>query len=297
MHNQQKSCSLRRQLWILFALGMAMHLCIPVFFYFVDTPNEFIWSCVASFAVCTFILSLVLKLIHNALVQFEAISDLSIKFGKNPDCQQKKLQEKGTTEVRKATEAFNSMRKQIQNLLQERDDMFTAIAHDIRTPLAHIQMNSEMLDDSRIKNNIQKNIMEISSILEKGLALTKSGLSAEAPQLLDLASFIENLTEEIRTLAPQVECIGCADGMERICVKARPSGIEICLRNLVSNAIAYGKDRVIVTVSGTKDFAFVDVIDNGPGIPDCCIDRVMQPFFRLDSSRNKSSDGHESGQP
>ena len=291
MHKLPKPDTLRRQLCLLFIMGMLLHLCIPLVFYFIHIPNEHLWSILVSFLCCTFILILVLILVNRVIIQFEQISELSLNFGKNPDRQQKKLPEKGTAEVRKATQAFNSMRRQIQNLLRERDDMFTAIAHDIRTPLAHIQLTSEMLDDGRLKDNIQRNIMEISSILEKGLALVKNGLSAEEPQLLDLASFIENLTEEIRGHSPQVECLGCADGMERICVKARPSGIEICLRNLVANAIAYGKGHVFVTVSCSEELAFVDVIDDGPGIPDCCIDRVMQPFFRLEGSRNKSSGG------
>ena len=291
MLNLPKLNTLRRQLCMLFLLGMLLHLCIPLVFYFVSLPHEQLWSILASFLFCALILLLVLMKVNKVLIQLEEISELSLNFGKNPNREQKKLPERGTAEVRKATQAFNSMRKQIQNLLHERDDMFTAIAHDIRTPLAHIQMTSEMLEDGRIKDNIQHNILEISSLLEKGLALVKNGLSAEAPQFLDLASFIENLTEEIRVVSPQVECVGCADGTERICVKARPSGLEICLRNLVSNAITYGKGYVSVTVSCTSEFAFVDVVDNGPGIPDCCIDRVMQPFFRLESSRNKSSGG------
>jgi signal transduction histidine kinase len=44
-------------------------------------------------------------------------------------------------------------------------------------------------------------------------------------------------------------------------------------------------------VSSTQDTAFVDVVDNGPGIPDCCMERVMQPFFRVEASRNKESGG------
>lgn len=291
MYKLLKLNTLRRRLGLLFLLGLLLHLCIPLGCYFLHIPDKPSWGFVTSFFFCTVILLLVFVMVNQVVEQIEKISELSLNFGKNPNREQKKLPEQGTAEVRKATRAFNSMRKQIQNLLHERDDMFTAIAHDIRTPLAHIQMASEMLDDERIKKNIQHNVLEISSILEKGLALVKNGLSAEAPQLLDLVSFIENLTEEIRIVSPQVECPGCADNTERICVKARPSGLEICLRNLVSNAITYGKGSVTVTVSCTKELAFVDVIDSGPGIPDCCIDRVMQPFFRLEGSRNKNSGG------
>lgn len=286
-----KRDSLRARLAMLFGSAVVLHMSIPVTFWFIDIPHEELWAATATLVFCAVVMTAALTLVNRAMRNIDEITLLAVNFGRNPNREQKKVPEFGPAEVRQSAHAFNCMRKQIQNLLHERDDMFTAFAHDIRTPLTRIQMSSELVDDERLRSRIQSGIREISSLLEKGMALTKSGLSAEAPQLIDLASFIENLVEEIGQNSPQVVCVGCADGEERICVKARPSGIEICLRNLVSNAIAYGKDRVEVTVSASDSQAFIDVTDNGPGIPDCCMDRVMQPFFRLEGSRNKASGG------
>ena len=283
--------SLRSQLVMLFCSAIVLHLSIPLTFWFIDIPHEELWAAGATLIFCAMVMAVAITIVNRTVARIDEISMLSLNFGRNPDRQQKKVPEVGPAEVRQAAQAFNSMRKQIQNLLHERDDMFTAFAHDIRTPLTRIQMSSELVGDEILREKIQSGVREISTMLEKSMTLTKSGLSAEEPRLIDLASFIENLVEEIGQLSPQVVCSGCADGVERICVKARPSGIEICLRNLVSNAIAYGKDRVLVTVSASESQAFVDVVDNGPGIPDCCMDRVMQPFFRLENSRNKQSGG------
>ena len=283
--------SLRSQLLLLFSTAIVLHLSIPLTFWLIDIPHEELWAAGATLIFCAIVMAVALTLVNRTVRRIDEISMLSLNFGRNPDRRQKKVPEIGPAEVCQAAQAFNSMRKQIQNLLHERDDMFTAFAHDIRTPLTRIQISSELVDDKVLREKIQSGVREISSMLEKSMTLTKSGLSAEEPRLIDLASFIENLTEEIGQNSPQVVCSGCADGLERLCVKARPSGIEICLRNLISNAIAYGKDKVVVTVSASASQVFVDVVDNGPGIPDCCMDRVMQPFFRLEGSRNKKSGG------
>jgi signal transduction histidine kinase len=291
MLSRQTEKSLRFQLVLLFCVAIVLHLFIPITFWLIEVPHEELWATVITFCFCATVMSIALTLVNRTVRRVDEITMLSLNFGRNPDRQQRRIPEEGSTEVRRAAQAFNSMRKQIQNLLHERDDMFTAFAHDIRTPLARIQMSSELISDEALRERIQANIREISSMLEKGMSLTKSGLSAEEPCPIDLTAFIENLVEEISQSSSQVVCAGCADIRERICVKARPSGIEICLRNLISNAINYGKGRVEVTVSSTQDTAFVDVVDNGPGIPDCCMERVMQPFFRVEASRNKESGG------
>ncbi len=291
MPNFLKVASLRTQLIALFCSAILLHLCIPFTFWFVDIPHEELWTALATLIFCAIVMTIALTLVSHAVKSINDITKLALNFGKNPDCQQTKMDENGTTEVRQAAQAFNSMRRQIQNLMHERDDMYTALAHDMRTPLSRIQINSELIADEQLRENIQSNIHEISNLLEKGMALTKSGLSAETPLLLDLPSFIESFVEEASPPSLTIECFSCVNKGERICVMARPSALELSLRNLLSNAIAYGRGRVQVRIASTDTQAFVDVIDNGPGIPDCCLDRVMRPFFRLDSSRNKCSGG------
>lgn len=292
-----KAHTVRGQMFLVFLLVLLLHMIIPTVICLGDIHVGLFSLLTLSFLCCLCPFFLVLLLVNKMLIRLEDLTSCALAFGRNPDKQYRPLPEKGSTEVRRAALAFNSMQKQIQTLLHERDDMFIAIAHDIRTPLARIQMATEMLEDERLKKKILNNIAELSSIIEKGMALTKSGLSAEPQQMLDLVSFTENLVEEVAGCSPQVRFRDRTVDMGRICVRARSSGLEMCLRNLISNAINYGKDDVTVCVSATEEEAVVDVVDNGPGIPDCCMDRVMQPFFRLENSRNKSFGGLGLGLP
>ncbi len=182
----------------------------------------------------------IFRVINTVILRFEQLADSAEKFGKSPDLVQKKIPERGAEEIRKTALAFNAMQGQIQNLLHERDDMLTAIAHDIRTPLSRIQMDAESISDDHAREHILKNIAEISDIVEKGMSLTKNGLSAEEPKLVDLVSFAEDMAEQLSEASAEVRFVQPAEGSKRICAIVRSSGLEICLRNLIGNGIAYG---------------------------------------------------------
>ncbi len=283
--------TLRLRLAVLFAAAATMHLGLPILLRHIGPAYEDLWTFGLSPVFCAAVMAAALVLVNDAVRRIDELADLALKFGNNPDMLQEKLPERGPAEVRRATQAFNSMHRRIRDLLRERDEMVTALAHDIRTPLARILMTLEMMDDTRLATGIKKNVGEIASILEKGMALAKNGLSAEEPCLVDLASFTENFVEEAEASAVRPTFLGCLENGERICVRVRPSGLEICLRNLVANAAAYGGNHVEVRVSADAQHAYIDVVDDGPGIPDCCLTRVMQPFFRLENSRNKTTGG------
>ncbi len=283
--------TLRLRLAVLFAAAAVLHSGLPILLRCLGPPHEALWLFGLNLAFCALVMVAALALVTDAMRRIDELADLALKFGNNPDMLQEKLPERGPAEVRRAAQAFNGMYRQIRSLLRERDDMVTALSHDIRTPLARILMALEMMEDTRLAGTIEKNIGEIASILEKGMALARNGLSAEEPCLVDLASFTENFVEEAESSAVRPVYLGCLENGERICVRVRPSGLEICLRNLVSNAAAYGGNHVEVRVSADAEYAYIDVVDDGPGIPDCCLTRVMQPFFRLETSRNKNTGG------
>ncbi len=290
MLKKLKPDSIRGLLCMCLCVALMVHASM-VFFLFEWNVRHSPTCLFASFLFCAAVMLVIFWIINAMIQRFEQLADSAEKFGKSPDLVQKKIPERGATEIRKTARAFNAMQGQIQNLLHERDDMLTAIAHDIRTPLSRIQMDAEYMSDEHAREHILKNIAEISDILEKGMSLTKNGLSAEEPNLVDLVSFAEDMAEQLSEASTEVRFVQPAEGSKRICAMVRSSGLEICLRNLIGNGIAYGNGRVTVSVSATEDSACIDVEDNGPGIPDCCLEKVLRPFVRLDPSRNKASGG------
>jgi signal transduction histidine kinase len=80
-------------------------------------------------------------------------------------------------------------------------------------------------------------------------------------------------------------------GVEHFSYACRPLSIKRALGNLLANGLAYG-EHVFVFVTRAEDGGlWVDVCDDGPGIPIDQRDRVFEPFFRLEASRNKETGG------
>ncbi len=285
------SLSLRGQLAIVLTAAFVVHAVASVACSYYHASACPPCPVVYKIVYCAGILAFIFFLVNKMATSLARLTASALEFGRNPNRQPIKLPEQGTDEVRQAAIAFNSMQKQIQNLLHERDDMLTALAHDIRTPLARLQIAVELIEDERLKDRLLRNMAEISSILDKGMSLSKYGLSSEEPIMLDIVSFLERICEEMAQNSSPLFFQDRTEGDERVCVLARMSGLEICLRNLVSNAVAYGAPPVGIMLSADSVNVYVDVLDSGPGIPDCCIERVMRPFYRMDLSRNKASGG------
>ena len=290
MLNRVMPSSIRGRLILCLCLALLLHIAIIFFLYEWDVKHS-IWCLLLSFMYCAGVMLAIFYIVNSMIHRFEMLADAAAAFGNSPSKDQKKMPDQGPLEIRKTIHAFNTMQRQIQNLLHERDDMYTAIAHDIRTPLARIQMSAEDIGESSIQEGIIKNIAAISAIVEKGMSLTKSGLSAEEQRAIDLVSFVEEIAEQFSEASPEVKFMQVSDAAGRICVMARCSGLAICLRNLIANGIAYGNGHVAICVTATDEAACVNVEDNGPGIPDCCLEKVFRPFVRMESSCNGSSGG------
>lgn len=159
MLSRIKPDTVRGRLFFCSCVALALHFALTFFLFKWNIPHS--PAClIASFIYCAGVLLALFWIINSVLHQFETLAESATKFGQSPDLQQKKIPETGTVEIRRTARAFNIMQKQIQNLLHERDDMFTAIAHDIRTPLSRMQLDAESIDDP-LKERFIKNIQEV----------------------------------------------------------------------------------------------------------------------------------------
>jgi signal transduction histidine kinase len=101
-----------------------------------------------------------------------------------------------------------------------------------------------------------------------------------------VAALIERLREDRRETGAEVT----VEGAPRGAVYAHPEALRRCLDNLVENAIRYG-ERAHIRVADGDDGLCIAVADEGPGIPEADLERVFEPFFRLEPSRNRASGG------
>jgi signal transduction histidine kinase len=194
--------------------------------------------------------------------------------------------ERGPGDVRDLTTAFNAMRTRIIAMLDEKDRMLGAIGHDLRTPLASLRVRTESVEDEGERARMSETIEEMSRMLDDILALARAGRSMEPPQKVDLAALADAVVEDFVELGRPVDM----EEAGRIIGSVRPQLIRRALRNLVENAVEYGKRAHVLVTRDDREIR-ISVRDEGPGIAEDRMDEMMQPFTRLEGSRNRETGG------
>jgi signal transduction histidine kinase len=196
------------------------------------------------------------------------------------------VDERGPGDVRELTTAFNAMRARIVAMLDEKDRMLGAIGHDLRTPLASLRVRTESVEDEGERARMSQTIEEMNRMLEDILSLARAGRSAEAAQKVDLAALADAVVEDFIELGSPVDL---ADS-DRAVAFVRPQQIRRALRNLIENAIVYG-ERAHVSVAREGGAIRIAVADDGPGIAQDRMAEMLEPFTRMEGSRNRETGG------
>lgn len=197
------------------------------------------------------------------------------------------LPERGPQEVRELTAGFNRMQDRLTRFVADRTRVLAALGHDLRSPLTAMRVHSEMVEEDETRENLVATVEEMQSMVEATLTFAK-GLSGNEPmQDVDLQSFLEALRGDM--VVPFV----LSDGPE-VTVRLRPNAIRRALRNVIENAVRYGGSATLGWISADGEIE-ISVTDRGPGIPTAELERVFDPFFRLEESRSMETGGHGLG--
>jgi len=197
------------------------------------------------------------------------------------------LPEQGPDEVRRLIRAFNQMQRRIQRQQAERTQSMLAIGHDLRTPLARLQLrlDSAPLEDET-RAELEQDIGEMRHLLESLQAFVEAGGSQIPPQRIDIAIMAATLIDSAADQGLDARY----EGPESFEITARAVSIRRALANLIDNALHYA-GNVRVVLAGHPGAVEIRVEDDGPGIPEDRMEEVFQPFFRLDTARARDTPG------
>ncbi|MCK5879577.1 MAG: HAMP domain-containing protein [Holophagae bacterium] len=194
---------------------------------------------------------------------------------------------------------FNTMVTRIEALLASQKMILQAVSHELRTPTARIRFGLEMLEDAetaeekqRRIESIDEDLAEMDDLVEELLIFNKTealGISIDVAPV-EVARSLEKLVEKKGFLRPGVDVKLDMDDRS-IHVMAEHRSFTRAIGNVLSNALRFTNTQVQIIVRREGEFVTVTVCDDGPGVPVAVRDTILQPFKRLDSSRNRKSGG------
>jgi signal transduction histidine kinase len=196
-----------------------------------------------------------------------------------------RVPEEGPHDVRRAARAFNAMTDQVTRTMESQRQLLSAVGHDLRTPITAMRINTEFVEDAEIRQRLEANLEELQDLTEAVLSAAR-GVGWGQMRKIDLAALVESLCTDLDEMGEPVSWEAHAPAP----YSCRSNEIRRALRNLIQNAIAYGK-RARVSICDTALSYEIVVDDDGPGIPDKDCARVFEPFVRLEASRSAETGG------
>ena len=196
------------------------------------------------------------------------------------------LPEAGPAETRETVRAFNLMRARLDRYVRDRTAMLAAVSHDLRTPITSLRLHAEFVEDAETKAKILAALDEMQRMTEDALAFIREDMQREETRTVDLHALVDSVAADLAEIGHD---IAVADS-GRVLVACRPAALRRALRNLLENAAGYG-GRAAVRIERDDAETRVVVEDDGPGIPEADLERVFEPFVRLEASRSRDTGG------
>lgn len=217
------------------------------------------------------------------LGELAAAADALDPNGKSPP-----LSEAGPSEVAHAARAFNAMRERIAHHLEERVQILAAISHDLQTPITRMRLRADMADESPERDKLVNDLREIERLVQDGIAYARSAHgNGEKLSRIDLPSFIDSIAYDYQDTGKAVSVTGLVQGT----ISTKPHALRRILTNFIDNALKFAGAAEISVERKAEAEVVITVLDRGPGLPEDMLEAVMQPFFRVEQSRNRETGG------
>lgn len=210
-------------------------------------------------------------------------ADAAERLGRDPRASP--LQLRGSAEIGTAVRAFNDMQERLRRYVEDRTAMVGAIAHDLRTPLTRLRFRIEALPEDQ-KAKIEADIDQMEAMISAALTFVRDASTPGARTPLELSSLLESLCDEMSETGAATE----VETGEKVVLEGDPMALRRLFSNLLDNAVKFG-GRARARVFREETHAIVEIDDDGPGIPNQDCERVFEPFYRREPSRNRQTGG------
>lgn len=232
--------------------------------------------------LATVLLTLVSVLfIRNQARPIARLAAAADAFGKGQDISGYKPT--GASEVRLAGHSFLKMRQRLKRHIDQRTTFLAGVSHDLRTPLTRLKLHMALQEPNAENDAAKNDIKDMESMLDAYLDFARGleGENSEQTALHSyLSAFVSSVSNEAVTLV----------GDSELSTQLKPVAFKRALQNLVGNSLKYA-DKVEISTAQSTTHIMINIDDDGPGIAEEQLDVALQPFTRLDTSRNQNIEG------
>lgn len=194
---------------------------------------------------------------------------------------------KGPGLVQELAEAMNQMQERLQDLIRDRTQMLAAISHDLRTPITRMKLRLQFIDDRQMQDSLMQDLDEMEHMVNETMSFARDDSREEKMVQVDIISLLETIVDDMQILGKSVVF---SSELQRASVLGRPLALKRVFTNLINNSVRYA-NAVDISVQKTSESLQVILEDEGPGIPEADLERVFEPFFRVEGSRSRSTGG------
>ncbi|MCO8161477.1 ATP-binding protein [Pseudomonas sp. 21LCFQ010] len=242
-----------------------------------DLPAQQVWSIALTSAFLLLFIGLLVHWQSRPLKRLARVArDLSLDGDASP------LIEGGSSEVQEVSRAFNTMRTRISRYLTERGQLFSAISHDLRTPITRLRLRVELLDDPALQARFERDLDELELLVKGALQCVKDTDIHENIEPVDLNNLLDCLVEPY--LSAEGDARITLHGVAQASYMGKPLALRRCIGNLIDNALKYGY-RAHLHIEDRREVFVLHVDDEGPGVPEQRLEQVFEPNVRLASNQ------------
>jgi signal transduction histidine kinase len=192
------------------------------------------------------------------------------------------LEENGPSELRGAARALNRMSERVKAMIEQRTEMLAAISHDLRTPVTRLRLRAEFIEPADVREPILRDIEQMNAMVHSALSFIRDGVAVQRNALLDVSALLQTICDEFADMGYKVSFEAAAP----VSIKGNVDELYRAVTNLVSNAVKFGTEVEVHLRRGKQNCIEIDVVDDGPGIPEDSEKAAMlAPFARGDESR------------
>ncbi|MBB3998517.1 ATP-binding protein [Aureimonas pseudogalii] len=201
-----------------------------------------------------------------------------------PDGTLPHVPEEGPAEVKATARALNALSQRLASATESRMRLVAAAGHDLRTPMTRMRLRAEFLPEED-RATWLRDLAELDAIADSAIRLVQEEASAGERRSLDLGALLSALVGELGEIGLVVAIEG---EMPPASVRGEPLGLRRAFGNLLENAARHGQDAS-VRMREAAGHGIIEIDDRGPGIPDALLDRVFEPFVRVDPARGRET--------